>query len=151
MKSKYFEHATDPVDPKLFAFAIELFHAAAAGLDPSAHIPKPDPDRPGLYLTNIPINRGMLAVMRETKHLTQDQSVALSARLMEFGFAVDRLKDDPRFAEHIKKGDDEHSLMVSEEFRSAFSQCAFRFDQECMGPDVEDLLRRANPSEASGQ
>lgn len=27
----------------------------------------------------------------------------------------------------------------------------FAFDQECMGPDVEDLLRRANPSEASGQ
>lgn len=36
MNNPFFEHAGDPVDPKLFAFAVELFHAAASGLDREA-------------------------------------------------------------------------------------------------------------------
>ena len=66
---------TIAVDPEVFKFAVELFQEAASGRMTGSHVPKPD--EPALHLTNIPMNRGMLAVVRETRHLDEDTRQAL--------------------------------------------------------------------------
>jgi hypothetical protein len=134
------EQLTTPVDRKTFEFAVGLFQAAAAGAIPDAHLLKPDPEKPGLYLTNIPINRGMLAVMRETRHLTDAQRQGISLRLMYFGEVVEAAATDSRFSEHVKR-DDDGCLLVSGAFQGAYAACDLQMDDNSIGPNWDHLLQ----------
>jgi hypothetical protein len=133
---------TVPVDPAVFEFAIPLFQAAASGAYPDAHIKPAQPDDgPGFRLTNIPMNRGMLAVMKETKHLSQDEREALVMRLMHFGDAFVAARADPRFAEHVKDGQDD-AVLVSDAFQRGVAVCAFKVTDDHVVPDMDDLWER---------
>jgi hypothetical protein len=140
--SDFSKQMEKPVKPELFAFAVPLYQAAASGELHGAHIPKPDPEKPGMYLTNIPINRGMLAVMNQTRHLSHAERGALTWRLMHFGQAIQAALADERFGEHVKPGDEPESLLISSEFQDAYAVCKFETIGENSRPDMEDLLAR---------
>lgn len=131
-----------PVDPALFEFAIPLYQAAASGSYPDAHIKPGEPgEEAGWRLTNIPMNRGMLAVMNETRHLSQDERQALVMRLMHLGDALSAAHADPRFAEHVKDGED-NVLLVSDVFQHGLAVCKFKVSNDFVVPDMDDLWER---------
>lgn len=131
-----------PVDPAVFEFAIPLYQAAASGAYPDAHIAPPEPgEGPGFRLTNIPMNRGMLAVMNATRHLSQDERQALVMRLMHFGDALNAARADPRFAVHVKEGEDD-GILVSEVFQRGLAVCDFKVSDDYVVPDMDDLWNR---------
>lgn len=136
------EAMKSPIEYPVFKFALGVFQEAASGRMIGAHLPKPD--GPGIYLANIPINRGMLAVLREIPHLNQSQQQALGLRLMNFGEAVGEAQADSRFSGHFKQGDEPGSIMVSDAFTRAYAECRFVISNEHIGPDFDDLLSSAN-------
>ncbi len=115
---------TRPVPTDLMKYALRLFESAGSGEMPGSHIPRPDPDMgSGFALTNIPINRGMMAIVRETRHLDEVQQQSLMSRVMHFGQALDGAASDPRLQAHVREEGD--GVMVSEEFVEACAQCDF--------------------------
>ena len=133
--------AQTPVDPALFEFSLGLFCSAASGEMHGSHIPRPDSNFPGIYLTDIPINRGILAVMRETEHLSQADRMALTFRLMHFGEAMAAAREDDRFATHLLPDEDEDgAVMVSGSFQKAYAQCQFLATKKTLRVDLDSLL-----------
>ena len=126
---------TVSVDPETFKFALGLFQAAASGRMTGSHINKPA--EPGLHLTNVPMNRGMLAIVRETRHLSDDTRQALMLRVMHFGETIDEVATDPRFSDHVRS--DGPALEISNEFMEAYSSCKFSVVGERMSADIEGL------------
>jgi hypothetical protein len=71
---------------------------SAANRLPGYHLkggPSPGDESGGLYLTNIPINRGMMAVVRETQHLSEHMLQSLLMCLMHFGEMMERAQSVP--------------------------------------------------------
>ncbi|WP_345476051.1 hypothetical protein [Lysobacter panacisoli] len=127
-----------PVPPDLMKFGIRLFEAAGSGQMPGSHIPRPDPEMgSGFALTNIPINRGMMAIVRETRHLPEDQQHSLMCRVMHFGQALEEAAADPRLSAHVRPEGD--GLMVSEEFVEACAMCAFDTSNNNLRLSIDSL------------
>ncbi|MHC1668125.1 hypothetical protein ACODUO_03095 [Stenotrophomonas maltophilia] len=140
------EGLKEPIPKDVFEFYLGLFHEAARGNMPGYHLKgraAPD-DPPGYYLTNMPFNRGMMAVSRESKHMPGPQRQALMFRLMHVGEAIDTAKKQERFSEHFKPSDEEGALMVSGAFNRAMAECRFVMEGEHAGPDMDDLYRLAS-------
>jgi len=123
------------VDPATFKFALSLFQEAASGRMSGSHINKPL--EPGLHLTNIPMNRGMLAIVRETRHLGEDERQALMLRVMHFAETIQAVSADARFAEHVCI--DDSGFQISDEFIEAYSSCKFTIVDEHIRVDSESL------------
>ena len=123
------------VDPETFKFALGLFQEAAAGRMTGSHINKPT--EPGYHLTNIPMNRGMLAIVRETRHLGDSERQALMLRVMHFGETIEVVLADARFNEHVRTED--ASWAISNEFMEAYSTCKFNIDDKHIKADIEHL------------
>lgn len=143
---KAMEGISQPIPFDTFNFALTLYEQAARGTMPGYHLkggPGPDDPPGGLYLTNIPVNRGMMAVVRETKHLTEEQRQGLLWRLMHFGQVYEAARNDPRFDEHFKPSDEEGAVMVSGAFIRAAGEFRYLQTEEDIVPDMEDLFRLA--------
>lgn len=142
-----------PVPTDVFQFCVELFQAAARRTYPEATIPRPDPDKPGYYLTDIPINRGMLAVVKETRHLAKDVQQSLLMRLMHFGEMVDAASKDPRFDGHIKPGETADVTLVSSGIQDCYAACRFVLTGDHIAPDFGHLaeLVAALPPESESE
>ncbi len=135
-----------PIPVDTFNFALTLYEQAARGTMPGYHLkggPGPDDEPGGIYLTNIPINRGMMAVVRETRHLTEEVRQSLLMRLMHFGEMMAMAQADARFADHFKPSDEEGVLMISGAFTHAAAECRFVVSAKNIGPDMDDLYRLA--------
>lgn len=133
-----------------FRYALEIYQQAARGVMPGSHIPKPEEGGgPGYYLTNIPINRGMMAIMREFRHLDELDRQALGMRIMSFGEAVNAAQGDPRFSEHFKPSDEDGALMVSDSFSQAYAECPFLQGVEDFAPDMDAIFHRAEEIRAA--
>jgi len=138
-----------PVDPELLLFAIPLYQAAAMGTMPGSHIPRPDPESgPRIALTNIPMNRGMLAVMNQTRHLSQEERMALGWRLMHFGEAIQAASKDPRFTNHVRPAAEAGATEVSDGFQRAYARCKFAGGSDHIRIDMDDLLKCAEDERA---
>jgi hypothetical protein len=141
------EAASTPVPFEAYAKATEAFERAARGDDPADHLPggpRPGDEPGGLYLTNIPINRGMMAARRAVgDELSEIQTQSMLLRLMHFGDSLESAQQDVRFAEHVKASDESGLLDVSEAFMRVYAECAFEVEAERMGPDMDDLFRLA--------
>ncbi|MFO1328102.1 MAG: hypothetical protein U1F56_12155 [Rubrivivax sp.] len=123
------------VDTETFKFALGLFQEAATGRMTGSHIEKSV--EPGLHLTNVPMNRGMLAVVRETRHLSDGERQALMLRIMHFGETVNAVLADSRFSEHVRSEGAE--LAISNEFIEAYSSCKFSITDKHINADIENL------------
>lgn len=91
---------TIPADLDTFKFAVGLFQEAASARMHDSHIPPPV--QAGFHLANVPLNRGMLAIVRETQHLSDDERHSVMMRVMHFGETLEMAKQDSRFSEHLR-------------------------------------------------
>ena len=137
---------TIPCDPETLAFAVGIYQAAIAGRMPSAHIP---PRKgPGLHLTDVPMNRGMMAILKETRHLSEDDRQVLMFRVMHFGETMSAALLDIRFKRHLRSSDDT-GLEVSNELMNAYAACKLASVDGYAVADMDhlaDMLEGVDPT-----
>lgn len=146
-----YAEATAPIDPEIFDKGLEAFITAVEGRDPliRLHEPLPPPkkgDPPTMRLTDIPENRGGLAVARVSREakLTHMQSMSLLTRIFHFYEAAQSAVKDGRFTAHIIPGDD--GLSISRAFQSACASAAFL--PKSLKFDLDSILEKINTLEA---
>ena len=137
--------SSDPVDPDLFLWCQGIYHAAA-----TLSIPVENPAAKPLFtngdktyaFSDIPINRGMLAVMKELRErgLSEEQRMALSWRLMHFG---DIFKYQKKLQAFIKNGDNPGELQVSEALIKACATARLIITKKNVRYDITDVARIA--------
>ncbi|WP_104429743.1 hypothetical protein [Methylobacter tundripaludum] len=146
--------SADPVDPDLFLWCQGIYHAAA-----SLSMPVENPAAKPLFtdgdktyaFSDIPINRGMLAVMKELREpelseelrepeLSEEQRMAISWRLMHFG---DIFKHQEKLQAFIKNGDSPGELQVSEALIKACATARIITTKKNVRYDIDDVTRIA--------
>lgn len=95
-----------------------------------------------LAFTNIPTNRGMLAVGDFLKNQQSHMQPCISCRLMAIG-VIKQLHGDSRFAKFFKEDDSNSGaqFLVSEALMDAFALAAF--EERTLDIDTESLLEHA--------
>lgn len=147
MKSlmNFAKSSTDPVDPELFLWCQGIYHAAASLAmpveNPSAKPLITDGDKTYAF-ADIPMNRGMLAVMKELREhgLTDDQKMAMSWRIMHFG---DIFKHQNKLQAFIKKSENAGELQVSEALIKACATARILTSKKKVCYDINDVARIA--------
>jgi len=124
-----------PADVETFKFAVGLFQEAATAKLHGSHIPPPS--SPGFHLTNVPLNRGMLAIVRETQHLSDDERQALMMRVMHFGETLELARQDSRFSEHLQAS--EAGYTVSNELMEAIAKVPYVVVGDHITADLDGL------------
>ena len=127
---------TIPADPETFKFAVGLFQEAASGTMHDSHIPPPSTE-PGFHLKNFPLNRGMLAIVRENQHLSEDARKSLMMRVMHFGETLEIANKDSRFSDHLRI--DHAGYMVSNELMDAIARTPFVIIDNQIQADLDQL------------
>jgi hypothetical protein len=135
----------EPVDPDLFLWCQGICHAAA-----SLSMPVENPAAKPLFsdgdkayaFSDIPINRGMLAVMKELRErgLSEEQRMAISWRIMHFG---DIFKHQNKLQAFIKNGDGPGELQVSEALIKACATARIITTKKNVRYDINDVARIA--------
>lgn len=134
------EHAaarmTKPVDPALFVEMVNVFQAAA-----QRPLPTPKRRQPGYYLTDIPLNRGMLGTVQALRKKGGDiQAEPILFRLMHIGEIFEARE---RFGNFIRDRADADGVDISEALLKAAAVA--RLTPNETGPyfDLDDVLRHA--------
>jgi len=137
--------SADLVDPDLFLWCQGIYYAAA-----SLSMPVENPAAKPLFadgdktyaFSDIPINRGMLAVMKELREreLSEEQRMAISWRLMHFG---DIFKHQKKLQAFIKNGDSPGELQVSEALIKACATVRIITTKKNVRYDIADVARIA--------
>ncbi len=136
---------TASVDPDLFVWCSNVYQAAAnlsMPVENPASIAKFRDGESGYVPSDIPVNRGMLAVMKELsdRDVGDDERMALSWRIMHFGQVFDHMD---RLTEFVKEGDSPSSVMVSEALMKACASARFVEIDGDLRFDIEDVIRIA--------
>lgn len=136
---------TASVDPDLFVWCSNVYQAAANLSMPvgnPASIAKFRDGESGYVPSDIPMNRGMLAVMKELsdRDVSDDERMALSWRIMHLGQVFDHMD---RLTEFVKEGDSPGSVMVSEALMKACASARFIEIDDDLRFDIEDVIRIA--------
>lgn len=142
MKSKFIQDLQAPADPDRFLAMTQVYQRAA-------RVPLPKPSGPGLYLSDMPINRGMLAVVGAMrKHGDSEQALrATTMRMMHMDEIFDA-RD--YFGDYIRPGtDDEDSIEVADVLMKAAAVARILplGDGACF--DLEDVLAHAQRFDAA--
>lgn len=127
---------TRPVDPALFVEMINVFQAAA-----QRPLPAPKRRQPGYYLTDIPLNRGMLGTVQALR--TKGGGIEpepILFRLMHMG-EIFEARD--RFGHFIRDRADADGVDISEALLKAAAVA--RLTPNETGPyfDLDDVLQHA--------
>lgn len=148
-KSKWLADMMAPVDPKTFVFASNVYQAAARMTmpveNPGAKPLVQDEKGRTYSLSDIPMNRGMLAVVGQLREMKVDNPAAYTARLMHMG---EIFQEKERFAEFFKPSDEDDSVMVSDALLMAAGVAKFIVNDKHMGFDLDDVLLHARRFEA---
>ena len=139
-----FRTLTGPVDPDLFLWCSNVYSAAA-----HLTMPVENPaSRPAFAIegkvysfSDLPVNRGMLAVMKELKDrsVPEEDRMAFATRLMHFGEVL-KSKNLQKF---MKQGNEPGALMVSEALIRACATARMKVTRKRIGYDVSDVARIA--------
>jgi hypothetical protein len=133
------------VDEDLFLYCSNIYSAAANMTmpveNPSARPIINDGDKTYAF-SDIPVNRGMLAVNKELTEMNMGPEVKypMTLRLMHFG---DVLLPNPLLEKWIKPNDEPDSLSVAECLIRACAKAKLIVDNEHIGWDFEDVARIA--------
>lgn len=137
--------AAEPVDPDLFLWCQGIYQAAA-----SLTMPVESPAAKPMFVhkgqsysfSDIPINRGMLAVIKELRErgLSDDQRMAMSWRLMHFG---DIFKHKEKLTAFIKPGEKPGELQVSEALIKDCATARIVSSKKNVRFDINDVVRIA--------
>lgn len=148
--------STAPVDAGLFLWCHGIFLAAASGRmpvdDPAATPLLAEGDK--VYsLSDVPLNRGLLAVVKELsdRGVGTEQKVAVSYRLLQLCEVLENQEAIREFLRlEIEPGEPE----VSEALIKACASARFAFSEQGTRFDIEDVARIAHElavSEAQGK
>jgi hypothetical protein len=131
-------------DPEVYLYLTNVYSAAASRKMPSKAGAFRPPDEPGrwLVLSDIPINRGMLAVVGELRSMNiKDELMhAYMMRVMDFSQVFEHRE---KFAEFIRDSDEPGAVSVSEALIKACAAANYLIAGEHMQFDLDDVLRRA--------
>jgi hypothetical protein len=141
MDEEQLGNLTAPVEPVLFMEMSAVYQDAA-------QVPFPTPTRtpkgPHLQLTDIPVNRGMLAVVAALREKGEPDAIVQSvmSRLMNFG---DILSQPDYFVEFLRPVDGEPGAMMIEDvlIMAAGTARLARRDDNRLVFDLEDVLEHA--------
>lgn len=134
----------EPVDPELFLWCQGVYYAAAS-LSMPVQNPEytrvPLDEKGGFVLKDMPMNRGMLAVLKELRERNAPENVkmAMMARLMHFG----EIMRAPALAPFIKPTGNGDELSVSEAVIKACATAEFVIADANMRFDIDDIARIA--------
>ena len=137
--------ATQPVDPELFLWCQNVY-AAAAHLTMPVENPAARPlveHQSAVYvLSDIPINRGMLAATKELRQRGVDDGIkqAVLCRLMHFG---EIFQNRERLQAFIRLSDEAGTVMVSEALIKACATVKLIVEDDKLRFDIEDIARVA--------
>jgi hypothetical protein len=141
-KEEFSRQAEHPVDEELFLYCQHVY-AAAAHLSMPVENPAYRPlieDKGKTYaLADIPINRGMLAVLKELRGRDEMTRQAIMLRLMHVGEIFGQEKLKKFFQESKEPG----AVMVSEALLRACATARFIFEGDYTRFDIDDLARIA--------
>jgi len=135
---------TDPVDPELFLWCSNVYSAAAHLTTP---VENPE-NRPVMEIegsvysfSDLPINRGMLAVMKELRDrgVSESERMSFGARIMHFGEVLQSKK----LRKFMKEGDEPGALMVSEALIRACATARMSVIRNRIRFDISDVARIA--------
>lgn len=133
-----------PVDPEKFVFASNVYSSAAQRTMPVDARPFRKPDEPGewLVLSDIPINRGMMAAIGELRSIgiDGDELHAYLFRLMHFG---EIFEHEDALREFIQPGDTPDSKMVADALLKAVAIADVISEGGHSKLSVESLLEHA--------
>lgn len=134
------EHATarmtKPVDPALFIEMVGIFQAAT-----QQPMPSPKRRRPGYYLTDIPLNRGMLGTVQALREKGGEAQIEpILFRLMHMG---EILGARAHFGRFIRDRAEADGVDISEALLKAAAVA--RLVPSEAGPyfDLDDVLQHA--------
>lgn len=143
--SELVKSSCDPVDPDLFVWCYGIYEAAA-----SLSMPVENPAAKPLFadgdktysFKDIPMNRGMLAVMKELndRGLSEEQKMAFGLRLMNSG---DIFKYRAELQNFFKDGDEPGVVLISEAIVKACATARMITTEKHVGYDITDVARIA--------
>lgn len=130
-----------PVDPELYRFCVDVAGRAITGDLHDCHVPPPPDDTPegSIYFTDIPMNRAMLAVLREIQHLPYEDQLPVSWRVMHTADYFRRLMSDGRFEDYFRLEDD--GSYVDERIFDALAVAPMVVKEEDVTIDVDAVFR----------
>ena len=137
--------SADPVDSELFLWCQGIYQAAAAlnmPIENPAARPLITVGDMSYAFADIPMNRGMLAVMKELSErgLSDEQKMAVSWRLMHFG---EIFRHQEKLQAFIKVGDNPGELQVSEALIKACATARIVSSDNDVHFDIDDVARIA--------
>lgn len=136
------DRATAPVDPSLFVEMSNVFQAAA-----QRPLPKPKRRSPGYYLTDIPLNRGMLgtvAALRKKGAAAQVEPILF--RLMHLGEIFEARE---HFGDFIRDRADADGVDISDSLLMAAAVARMSPNEEGPYFDLDDVLQHVHRFEAA--
>lgn len=139
-----------PVDEDLYLFCSNLYSAAAHMSMPVENPASKQLGIEGLAtfaFSDIPVNRGMLAVTKELRDqgIAEPTRFSMCWRVMHFG---DVLAERERFAKWIRPGEEPGAVAVAEALIRACAVARIDLSDDKGSFDMDDLARHAAEIEA---
>lgn len=142
MKSQFIQDLQAPADPDRFLAMTQVYQRAAS-------VPLPKPLGPGLHLNDMPINRGMLAVVGAMRQ-HGDSEQALRATMMRMMHMDEIFEARDHFGDYIRPGmDDEGSIEVADVLMKAVAVARILPLGEGACFDLADVLAHAQRFDAA--
>lgn len=142
--------ANRPVDPDQFLWCANIYQAAARMTMPVENpaTKKIQIGEKTMSFTDIPINRGMMAVMKELgeRNASQEDRMAIAWRLMHFGEIFKHA--DKELAEFFRPAeDDPEAKEISTAVIKACATARMIVEEKSVEWDIPDLIRIARELE----
>lgn len=143
MQNSFMQQMLAPADAAIFLEMTQVFQAAA-------RVPLPDRPGPGYKLTDIPMNRGLLAATSAMRKRGDAPAVTMPvlSRLMNLG---DIFEQAEYFGHFIRAGSGEGCVEVSEALLRAAAVARMLSDDDGVRFDLADVLAHAQRFEAAGE
>lgn len=144
MKKSLIGQVSRAVDPEKFLFVLNIYHAAARMTMPveNPQLLKFQVEDKVYSMTDIPMNRGMMAATKElvSQGVSQEERMAYLFRLMHFG---ELFEHQERFGDLIRPSDEDGSLMVADALMKACAVARIYAEHDRIGFDLDDVLKHA--------
>jgi hypothetical protein len=137
MKAPQAKLLTSPIDPGLFLEMIAIFQDST-----DRPVPRPERTVTGYYPTDIPLNRGVYAILEALRARKMD---ALFEPIVMRLLALGQLLKAPEFARFIRPGADSTEISTALLKASAVSRFKHSKTPSKTGPsfDLQDVLMHA--------
>lgn len=141
MQNSFMQQMTAPADTAIFLEMTQVFQQAA-------RVPLPKRKGPGYHLTDIPMNRGLLAATSAMRKRGDAPAVSMPvlSRLMNLG---DIFEQPEYFGHFIRPGDGDGGVEVAAALLKAAAVTRLLSDHGGVRFDLADVLAHAQRFEAA--